>query len=75
MHVVSGSVIQKINICTSSVWSVYIKYISLSYPSLPSVSAVSFGGCESIKIHDQVTEEQENTCETWANTPYLCFKF
>lgn len=63
VNVVSGSVLQKINTCTSSVRSVCIKNISLSYPSLPSVREVSFGGCESIKIHDQMTEEQENTCE------------
>lgn len=56
MNVVPGSVIWKINMCTSSVWSVYIKNISLSYSGLPSVSAVSFRGSESIKIHDQMTK-------------------
>jgi len=72
---VSGSVIQKINMRTSSVWSVYIKNISLSYPSLPSVNAVFFGGSESVKIHDQMTKGQEKTREIWANTSDLSFKF
>lgn len=43
VNVASRSVIQKINICTFSVWSVCIKDISLSYPSLPQSVQYTLG--------------------------------